>query len=1087
MTTLRFAVSAALAAIVCSAAFGEQPWQRRYEGEEATGPDVIALWRFDPGEEAKDNSGNGHDLTLRGDSRFVPDGFFGSALESFPVEREDDKAQGAVARNHPSLTPEGAFTLELWMKPNPAIDEVQRIVLLDKKYFHAVSDRPHANNDYCLIMRRRGADQWALIAWLGYGEDSEYYISEPQTFEAGEWTHVAFTYDGAGVGNFFLNGRHVGRTAHPGRGPVSPGRYELAIGDRRGSLYVGFPGLIDQVRIMNGIPAAFEGGLRLLAAPTARTAFLRMEAEAAVAVDIFNDARSPAEGVKVAYEFAGRRGEIDAGDVASGEGRRIAVPVDASLRPDQYLLSMQAAGRIGGREAEAELEAPVHVVARPAPNRMPVILWGMGDFEQVTEIGFTHQNLGGTADFRRILEAGEPIEALSEDRAANMAARMNRFLLEGLLGYASLSPGRFLTRDPELRERFQRLDSEGNPYERENTDASLPEVQDLAYNTGASVARTFGDFPALQAGLIHTEVRDRSEISFRPENLQAFRDYAGFDIPHAATNKRGVRYFRIPGFPENRVIPDDHPILVFYKWFWKDGDGWNPTHTRLHQGLHTMERPDFWTWFDPAVRVPSIWGSGGDVDVISQWTYTYPDPIKIGQAADELFAMAEGRPGQEVMKMTQIIWKRHDVATAPLPDEERAAWEREHPDARYFTLSPDHLRAAFWSKISRPVRGIMYHGWGSLVQRDRGSYTYTHPEAKHVLKELVETVVRPLGPTLLQVPDRKPRVALLESFASQMFAGRGSWGWGRTWVTDMHLVFQWAQIQPRIVYDETVLRDGLDAYEVLAMPHCDVLTEGVARKVLEFQRRGGIIVGDEVLAPAISPDILLRSHTRGRDAQADKAALQAISANLRAELDPHFVRYADSDNPDVVVRVRSKGTADYVFAVNDRREFGDYVGQHKRVMEIGLPNSGTITLRRGGGYVYDLVRKQPVDTEQRDGRLSFRAEFGPGGGGVFMVTARPIARASIAPPQQARRGGAAEVRVSVLDAQGRPVDAVVPVRVDIRDAEGREAEGTGYYAADGGELTVALQLAPNDVPGEWTVSVKELASGRRAEARFRVE
>lgn len=64
---------------------------------------------------------------------------------------------------------------------------------------------------------------------------------------------------------------------------------------------------------------------------------------------------------------------------------------------------------------------------------------------------------------------------------------------------------------------------------------------------------------------------------------------------------------------------------------------------------------------------------------------------------------------------------------------------------------------------------------------------------------------------------------------------------------------KWAQIQPSIVYDETVLRDGLDAYKVLAMPHSDVLTEGVAQKVLKFQRRGGIVVGDEALAPNDAP------------------------------------------------------------------------------------------------------------------------------------------------------------------------------------------------------------------------------------------
>ena len=79
---------------------------------------------------------------------------------------------------------------------------------------------------------------------------------------------------------------------------------------------------------------------------------------------------------------------------------------------------------------------------------------------------------------------------------------------------------------------------------------------------------------------------------------------------------------------------------------------WLEPTTRV-PGAEVHRPPHWWTFFDPAVRVPSLWGSGGGVDVISQWTSS--QPIKIGQATDELFAMAAGRPGQRVMKMTQVI------------------------------------------------------------------------------------------------------------------------------------------------------------------------------------------------------------------------------------------------------------------------------------------------------------------------------------------------------------------------------------------------------------------------------------------------
>jgi hypothetical protein len=401
-------------------------------------------------------------------------------------------------------------------------------------------------------------------------------------------------------------------------------------------------------------------------------------------------------------------------------------------------------------------------------------------------------------------------------------------------------------------------------------------------------------------------------------------------------------------------------------------------------------------------------------------------------------------------------------------------------------MAPDHLREAFWSKIARPIRGIMYHGWGSLAKAQHGSYRFTHPRSAEVLTELVRTVVRPLGPTLLQVPDRQADVAVLESFTSQMFAGRGTWGWSGSWEADVHLILQWAQIQPRIVYEETILRDGLDGIRVLVLPYCDVLPESVAEAIAAFQRKGGILVADAHLAPRLNPDILLPVYERTNKAKKDKAALQARAAALRAELDAAYVRHGESDNPDVVLRFRQYRTTDYLFAINDHRTFGTYVGHHGRVMEKGLPSEAAITVRRKAGAVYDLVAHQPVPFEQADEGIRFDASFGPGQGRLFLIAARPIADLRLRAPDEAPLGGQAQLRVEVLDDRKRPMAAVVPVQVEILDPQGRPAEGSGAYGARDGVLAITLDLAPNDLQGEWTVRATELASGRSRERALRV-
>ncbi|HID22342.1 MAG TPA: LamG domain-containing protein, partial [Planctomycetaceae bacterium] len=210
------------------------PWQQPYSGKEATGEQVIAAWHFDADAPARDASGHGHDLTLRGQAQFVEDGRFGGCLESFPAGKDNDHPQGALVKNAPRLTPRGAFTIELWMQAKPELSQSPTAFLLDKKYYHYAKDLPQANRDYCLYLRRAGQNTWRIVAFLGFGEDSAEFASEVVQIVPGRWYHVAFVYDGRGTGRLFLDGRRVGRIVHEGRGAVVPGPYDLVIGDRYG-------------------------------------------------------------------------------------------------------------------------------------------------------------------------------------------------------------------------------------------------------------------------------------------------------------------------------------------------------------------------------------------------------------------------------------------------------------------------------------------------------------------------------------------------------------------------------------------------------------------------------------------------------------------------------------------------------------------------------------------------------------------------------------------------------------------------------------------------------------------------------------
>lgn len=464
------------------------------------------------------------------------------------------------------------------------------------------------------------------------------------------------------------------------------------------------------------------------------------------------------------------------------------------------------------------------------------------------------------------------------------------------------------------------------------------------------------------------------------------------------------------------------------------------------------------------------------------------------------------------MKMTQLFWYRSTTAPAessPREGELPAKWADQDPSTSFISIHPHHLREAFWTKIARPVEGIMYHGWSSLVPTDGShAYKYTHPQLQHELTRLIHEVVEPLGPTLRQVPAVKSDVAFLESFTTFAFASRATWGYAGGWQADAYFALQHARLQPEVIYEEHVLRDGLDAYKVLVMTDCEVLTRPVVDRVLAFQKRGGLIVGDARLCPAIKPDITLPIMARKNDATADKAALRILAANIRQQFEGKYLRVVDTSSPEVIPHRRRAGSADYIFLVNDSREPGDYVGQYGRVHELGVPTTTEVTVSGDVGAIYDLVEHRAIEFRKSDvGRallpVPAAAEkagtgksvhptvvvpltLGPCDGRVLMTLPQPIAALTIDGTADVARGKQWTGRIAINDATGKPVDAVIPLHIEVRDGDGRLAEFSGYYGAARGVLDLNLDIAANDAFGLWEIRVRDLASGQRRSHYVRV-
>jgi hypothetical protein len=1051
----------------------QETWQTGYEGQDATGPHVLGYWKFSSGAELKDSSGRGHDLKLSGATLGI-EGQSGSGLkcEYAPTKSHSVKTEGN------DLSPPGPFSLEMWVRPN-ADDSAESCYLVDKRY------TPDNHTDYSwMLMKAEKSGLRRMSITLGFGSSSETFHSEPVEIKADDWQHLAVTYDAMGTVTFYRNGSLTSQSTRAGLGAVRSGTKPLHIGDRVGSTYSGFPGIIDSVRLSRGALRFENVDLQIR---SDRRVWQRMEKAKPLTITCTNLLRKPISGARLVMSVGTKVETVQVPPLDPGESHDVTIPVDTTLKPATYTLS----ARLEHEGTTVEKKKQLEVTARPVPA-MPVVLWGGGDIPRMKDIGFTHymalgvDNMGDIWKSRQDVSV-EPLAGTPVTISRNVTL-LDDALSAGIQVIARVSPRGYAETLPGML----RVGRDGKPLLRKSIIALNPELPPFFGKVGRSLGKTYGHHPAFSATLVNTEVRDASQPSFSPLEIAAYREFSGTDIPAEVQSRGGVDWQTLTEFPENRVIPDDHPVLNYYRWFWTTGDGWSALHTALSDGVKATSRPGHWTFHDPAVRQPAISGGGGNVDVLSHWTYTYPEPQRIGLATDQLLAMSEASgKNQGIMKMTQLIWYRSQTApvTKNVPNDP-VPWVDQDPDAAYITISPMHLREALWTKLSRPISGIMYHGWQSLVPTQNASaYKFTNPNTVHVLKDLIHDVVQPLGPTLMAIPDERAEVAFLESFTAQMFSKRGGYGYNNNWPTDVWLALQHAHVRTDILYEETLLKKGLEGRSFLVMPHCDVLTESVVNRIRKWQQRGGKIIADENLCPALKADILLPAYKRTRNAAADRTGLLAMAKDLSSRMTASgHVQIVKADTPDAILRMRSSGDARYLFVINDRREAGNYVGQNGLVLENGLPTRVMVTLPQDTGYVYDLsTRRQLQPLRSEEGGPQLPVDLGPCDGRIFMLLPTPLQAIDVDLPESVERGATMELRVRVTSSDNQTLKAVIPLKIRIRDANGKEAEFSGYYAAKDGTLSLPLSVASNEDPGSWEIRITELASGLEATRHTKVQ
>ena len=435
----------------------QETWETGYSGEDAVGKHVLGHWSFEKADTLKLN---GAVLNARGR--------FGGALESFPGFPVEDKRHAALV----SVLPvKGAFTLEMWIKPKAEFKPELRCFLLDKKYVD------HTDYQWQIGEADKGGLRRMWVT-LGFGAESRQIYSLPLKLGE-EWQHVAFTYDGAGEGKFYRNGTAAGGAKLEGFGAVVPGKKELSLGDRLGSNYGGFPGLIDEVRICDGVLSFERVAMQIVAS---RAVWKRMETARPIDIVVTNLKRDTMKAATLKASLGGKTEDFIVPDLAAGKSFTAKFSLNTALKPATYELR----ARFETGDYATEQSTKLQIVGR-MPPRMPVIMWGAGGDEipRLKDLGFTHF-IGLGADYGTMWENRAIAPPAKPEVIAKNRAMLDSALANGLEVVASLSPSRVLESDPKNL----RVGRDGKPYTRQDICASMP---DLSIQANRSVvSRSFG-------------------------------------------------------------------------------------------------------------------------------------------------------------------------------------------------------------------------------------------------------------------------------------------------------------------------------------------------------------------------------------------------------------------------------------------------------------------------------------------------------------------------------------------------------------------------------------------------------------------
>lgn len=520
----------------------------------------------------------------------------------------------------------------------------------------------------------------------------------------------------------------------------------------------------------------------------------------------------------------------------------------------------------------------------------------------------------------------------------------------------------------------------------------------------------------------------------------------GIDAPRPAMLEDSTELSRVPPPPPG-IIPDNDPWILLNRYWCEEVHG--DTALRLS---HAMAEKT-----DGLGKVGQIAG-GMQIPVMFVPTGQYP-PYSMGRAGYSLLSFYYYNQLWQP-PLAHLWW----LEVARMGNRTSEQWIM--PDAGYEGVKASALYDHFgWLMLAGGATGIEYFNDDSMTPGGIMAMT----KFGRLSKEY--------GMLLGKLVPARKNVGLLVPFEQLVYKPSSAY----------EFVYPFMGLLQANVDVEPVSPDELDAtniheYEAILVMQTQWLKASTAALLAAYAQNGGKLILDAPSAQYLDiPGAIVLSLPTG-DAAKNQGPTVPQIAQIKDAITDIVTPPIDGDDPDVTLRRFEAFGTPYVYVNHQMTNveyatyrqsnfqddtLADRLGYGQNVISTRLVRSND---RR---IPFDVFAHRPLPVEVHHGRMQFVVSIPQWQGRLVAFLPELPRRIQSILPRKTLPGARNTVRIRVLGRHGG-IDTLFPLHVTVTDPRGRTSkEYSQRLLARHGTASFTIQFAKNDLPGRWTLAVRD--------------